>query len=77
MRGTFDIVLTNDKRLTNQLHDHGIYVRGGLYPLIILVQANQITRAEALAIAKRIQQRNKRHITDEIISRFKDILNTI
>jgi hypothetical protein len=63
--------VSNDKPLHRACTDEEAPVMWGLRLMVELVEAEQLSKEEALDIAEAIRQSNPRHITAEIIEEFK------
>jgi predicted nucleic acid-binding protein len=63
--------VTNDSSLRRECLSQGVKVLWGLQLMVRLVAAGHLVPEEALAIAQRIQRSNPRHITEDILNRFR------
>ena len=66
--------VTNDKNLRKLCMHEGVPLVWGLQLLAELHKAGGIPGKEAIILAQMIQKSNPKHITAEIISRFKEII---
>lgn len=68
------ICVTNDKKLRKLCKQEGVSLFWGLELLTELHKGGGITAIEAETIVQAIRQSNPLHITEKIVSRFKDII---
>jgi predicted nucleic acid-binding protein len=66
--------VTNDKNLRKLCRQEGVSLLWGLELLVELHKVGGIQIKEAESIAQAIQLSNPRHITDKIVTRFKDTI---
>ncbi len=66
--------ITNDRSLRKLCRQEGVPLVWGLEILVELHKAGGIPGKDAELIAQAIHDSNPKHITNEIISRFKDII---
>lgn len=64
------ICVTNDKRLRRECGRIGISVLWGLQLMVELVSLEEMSAADAIAVARKIQTGNPYHITPAIVARF-------
>ena len=66
--------VTNDGALQRLCQRHGVATRFGLGLMVDLVAVGVLTRRRALAVARKIQASNPRHINERVITRFRTAL---
>lgn len=71
------ICVTNDKALRAKCVGIGVPIRWGLEMMLDLVAAKALTRRSARAIAVRIRENNRLHITEAILKRFEKKLDAL
>lgn len=68
------VCLTNDKLLRKVCLQQKIETQWGLKPLALLVERRKLAAHTAWGIAQQIQEINPRDINDEVLRRFKTII---
>jgi rRNA-processing protein FCF1 len=63
--------VTNDKRLRSECATRGIPVKWGLEIMLDLVEAGQLARDDAVAVAEAIREGNPYFITNAIVDEFR------
>jgi len=63
--------VSNDKRLRQACADDGLDVMWGLQMMVELIERGQLDAAEALRVARVMQQNNPYGITDAVMARFR------
>lgn len=69
--------VTNDRALRRACGERGVPVRWGLELMLALVRAGDLEADAALAVARAIHESNTRHLTAEVLDRFRRALERI